>query len=197
LVGQKQDQEAFVEFDQAGIIQEQLSGGERLLWSGKPSSGVRLRAADILFIPFSVLWAGFAFFWEFTAVTQGAPLFMRLWGVPFVVLGLYILVGRFFYEAYRRGNTYYGVTSRRVLIVRTGIGGSLTSLNLRTLPDVKLTGGRSSRLRSIEFSSAARPFGSWFASSGWPGTQMAPTFELLDNAQEAHDIVLQAQGSCR
>jgi hypothetical protein len=55
-----------------------------------------LRRADALFIPFSLMWAGFAFFWETMAIRGGAPFFFWLWGIPFILIGVWITVGRFF-----------------------------------------------------------------------------------------------------
>jgi hypothetical protein len=68
-------------------------------------------------IPFSLMWGGFSFFWEYKAVSSGGPLFFDLWGVPFVLIGLYMIVGRFFCEAMSRSRKYYGPTNERVIII--------------------------------------------------------------------------------
>jgi hypothetical protein len=41
---------------------------------------------------------------------------MVLWGVPFVVIGQYMIWGRFLYDAWLKPRTYYGITNRRVLM---------------------------------------------------------------------------------
>ena len=68
-------------------IESLLGKDERLLWSGKPASGVMFHLSDIYLIPFSLLWGGFAIFWESAALTTSAPLLFKLWGIPFVLVG--------------------------------------------------------------------------------------------------------------
>src|SRR5437868_7008052 len=115
------------------MIRNELGPGEQLVWAGRPCLGLMLRAMDIFLIPFSIMWGGFAIFWETMVVLNGAPWFFALWGVPFVLVGLYIMVGRFWVDARQRANTYYGVTSERIVIVSGLLSRSVKSLNIDTL----------------------------------------------------------------
>src|SRR6187549_1709520 len=97
--------------DPATELATELDLGEKLLWSGRPAQDILFRAADVFLIPFSLLWGGFAIFWEVGVILSGAPFFFAIWGIPFVLVGVYLIVGRFFLEAYYRRQTFYGVTS--------------------------------------------------------------------------------------
>lgn len=113
-----------------------LYEGEQLRWAGRPVSANPLRKADILLIPFSVLWFGFAVFWECTALQNDAPLLFKLWGIPFVLIGLYISAGRLIVAAIRLKKTLYAVTDRRVIRV---VGESVESIAGIPLSQMKVS----------------------------------------------------------
>ena len=156
--------------DARNTVAQELARGERLIWYGQPLGGIRLRSSDVYLIPFSLMWGGFAFFWEYSVVTaRNAPIFFALWGIPFVAMGLYLIVGRFLYDASRRDSTFYGVTDRRIIIISGSYERKVKSLNLATLPELTLT-ERTGGLGTITFGSIPFPYsmlqnGSWSWSS--------------------------------
>ena len=176
------------------VISGQLGAGERLLGSGRPRQGLFLRPSDAALIPFSLMWGGFAVFWEYGVINSSAPFFFRLWGIPFVAIGLYMIFGRFFVDTRQRAHMYYGVTSQRVLIVSGLFSREAKSLNLKTLTDVSLS-ERAKGAGTIYFGSP----GPWWASSGmqWPGAgkQAVPSFESIERAREVYNIVRSAQAA--
>ena len=117
--------------DEYGFARPYLSEGETILWKGKPEKGHMFTSQDIFMIPFSIIWCGFAIFWETTAIISGAPFFFALWGIPFVCVGLYMVFGRFFWTAHVRKNTAYVITTRRIIRSRRG---RVDSMSARSLP---------------------------------------------------------------
>jgi hypothetical protein len=179
--------------DQKQILQAQLSPGERLLWWGQPRRGIRLRASDAFLIPFSLMWGGFAIFWEAAAFTSDAPLIFRLWGVPFVLVGLYVIFGRFIVDAKVRAKTYYGVTNERIVIVSGLFGRKIKSLNLRTLADISLD-ERADGSGTITFGSTG--MAPWWSSRMTyrnRGPQFVPAFEMIQGAKGVYETIRNAQ----
>jgi hypothetical protein len=170
-----------------------LEPGESLIWTGVPRQGVVLRAFDAFMIPFSLLWGGFAFFWEATVVVQGAPIFAVLWGIPFVVMGLYLIVGRFFSDARVRANTFYGLTDRRVVILSGVFTRTVTSLPLRTLSDISVV-ERSDGSGTIHLG-RPQPFAAWYAGMQWPGrgSYQTPSFDLIRDVQAVYRQLMDKQ----
>jgi len=117
-------------------LYKHINKEERLLWTERPKQGLLFRSSDSYMIPFSLFWGGFAFFWEFMVLNMGAPIFMALFGIPFVLVGLYFIVGRFFHDMYLRKNTIYGLTNKQVIIKR---GDKLQFVDISALTDIQLT----------------------------------------------------------
>ncbi len=170
------------------IIAAQLGSRERLLWAGRPRQGVFLRPLDAYLIPFSLLWGGFAIYWEYGVLTtERSPLFV-IWGIPFVLVGLHLIFGRFFVDARQRSRTYYGLTSERVIIVSGLRTRAVKSLQLRTLTDVSLD-ERPDGHGTIIFG-AADPNS---VALGWPGSNRTPAFDSIPQVRDVYDRIWKAQ----
>ena len=113
-------------------------------------------------------------------LVAGAPLLFRLWGLPFLLIGLYITVGRFLHNAYERRNTTYVLTADQAVIVRRGFKHSVSYRSLGTIGEVE-TNFESDGTGSIVFEAAIRTRGKSRATSstGLDGFQ----FFRIDDAQ--------------
>ena len=172
---------------------EKLSINEQVLWRGAPRQGLMLRAADVVMVPFSLLWGGFAAFWEYSVINSDAPLMFRLWGIPFVLMGLHMIVGRFFLEARQRARTEYMVTNERIVIVSGLFTRQTKSLALRTLGEFSLTeNGKGEGTISFGVSQAGNMF-SGLAS--WPGIETVPRFDTIADAGQVFDIIRSAHSA--
>ena len=171
--------------------------GERVIWSGSPRQGWFLAPSDGLLIPFNLLWGGFAIYWESSVLRSDAPLMFRLWGVPFVLVGLYLIVGRFAVDAWFGGKARYALTNRRILIGRSGPWGNFTALSLDRPPAVQLRQQANGR-GTLRFGPlAASPLG-WGGRGGngslAPALDPTPQFIAIEDAQ---GVVNQIQSAIR
>jgi len=175
-------------------ISGELESDERLLWSGTPPQGLLLRGSDAFLIPFSLMWCGFAIFWETTVLLSGAPTFFALWGVPFVLVGLYFVVGRFVVDAKQRSRIAYGVTDRRVIIISGVLSKNVKSLALRTLADLTLA-EKADGTGTITFG-PTHPMARWYGGAAWPGmaAYASPCFESIPRAKEVYAKIRRLTG---
>lgn len=167
----------------------QLLPGEHLLWWGAPQQGIMFTSRDIFLIPFSLLWGGFSIFWEYQVVRTGAPGFFDLWGIPFVLIGLYLIAGRFLADAWIRRSMIYGLTDRRILIVRGWPNSKTLAANIRQLPTAEFSQQSNSR-GTIRFAPSASLFAQNRGFSSWtPSLDATPQFLGIEDAKSVFDKV--------
>lgn len=178
----------------ASVVQTDLNPGERLLWTGQPRRGIVLRPSDAIQIPFSLFWCGFAIFWEVSVVFGGAPIFMAFFGIPFVLIGLYMLVGRFFVDAFRRRSVIYALTDQRIMVYSGVSVRELKSLNLTALPGLQLSERRDGSGTILFMDGLAGRLASWSVSSG---SQSLPAFEGIENVRMVFNLAQDAMRRAR
>jgi hypothetical protein len=187
-----------MDFDGTSIERE-LNSGECLLWKGRPRGGIRLRAEDSFLIPFSLLWTGIVFFGAIGTLHQptakggaGAPGLFFL--APFILIGLDLLIGRFFVDAVMRARTEYGLTGRRAIIVSGFFSRNVKSIDLRTTPEILLSEKRDGS-GTITF--GATPFGWWMPRNPWSfGSSLGtPVFEMIKDVRSVYRIIDQIRAA--
>ncbi|GAW41339.1 hypothetical protein SH203_01743 [Brevundimonas sp. SH203] len=172
-----------------------LASDENVLWAGQPKQGLTVSGKDIFLIPFSLLWGGFAILWNamvwiMPGGDQGDLWFFRLFGLPFLIVGLYLIVGRFIHDAMIRKTQFYAVTNQRVLMLLDRKQPKLTSLEIRRLPKLELS-EHSDGTGSIVFEGnwmtsaiAMNGFGLWAPSLGG-----SSQFQQISNPRQVYDLI--------
>jgi hypothetical protein len=182
-------------------LKNHLIQGETIVWWGRPAQGIVFAAADALLIPFSLVWGGFAIFWETLVLRGKAPLPFALFGVPFVLVGLFLIFGRFFLDSWLRARTVYALTDRRVLIARAAPFGNFKAVNLDRLPEVSLI-EKANGKGTIRFGQPTSMFGATYGvrrSGGWiAALDPTPQFFAIDDVQRVFAAVQErSQGHLR
>jgi hypothetical protein len=178
--------------DEKRIITSQLSSNEQLLWFGRPRQGFFFRKSDSITIPFSLLWCGFAIFWNTGVWTSNAPIFFRIWGIPFLIVGFYYVFGRFIVDIFFRKKTYYGVTNERIIIVSGLFSQETKSINMKGLNEITFE-ENSNGLGTIIFGrDEIDNSNSWFRSNQ-NKVISAPNFEQIPQAKSVYETIRSAQ----
>jgi len=174
------------------IVKQELDSREQLLWAGQPRKGLALRASDAMMIPFSLLWGGFAIFWEYSVIHSSAEWFGIIWGIPFVLVGVYVIFGRFVFDSWQREGTVYGITDQRVIIVSELFSRKTISLDISKLQSVTLQ-LKADESGTITFNAGA-PQSSFTITWGNRRKEPeAPAFEMIQDAQKVYLIIREAQ----
>jgi hypothetical protein len=177
-------------------IRGYLLPGERVLWQGKPNIGAYSLRGAWYAIPFSILWGGFAIFWEVSVLASGGPIFFALWGVPFVLIGLYMIFGRILVARREARNTAYAITDQRVLILTGAFRRSFVELDLVNMPGAELSEGRNGA-GSIQFGGGGAQLR---MPPGWPSMgayRNPPAFQAIDDVRRVFETLQQTRADLR
>jgi hypothetical protein len=192
----------------AGLVEQELQHGERMLWHGAPDRSRWFQPQDALLIPFSLMWGGFAIFWEVGVLSsRGArnSIIFPLWGIPFVCVGLYLIFGRLFVRRWLLAHTAYALTDRRAISVAPAFRGGkrVSSVWLGSYPPIDKRVGRNGRgtLWIGTFPIGPR---SIMTDPGWPGfgraTANAVIFSDIEDPELVYSLIsshLSDQASAR
>lgn len=112
-------------FDLQLEIKPYLDGRESLLWCDKPVKKIIFTLNDVFTTLFGIFWLAFSLFWVFSAYmatseTTGPSKIFPLFGIPFVLVGVYLLFFRHIVSYFKRKNIIYALTEKRVLVVHFG-----------------------------------------------------------------------------
>jgi hypothetical protein len=156
-----------------------LLPGEMIEWVAQPKQGILLRKNDGCMIPFSLVWGGFVLLWEGIAILNQHTFFI-IFGFPFVLLGLYIILGRFFHDIYKRKNTIYALSNLRLILKK---GAKLQTYFYTEIKNLKIVSHRKGR-GSIFFNEAVEQKYNSFESPN-------PCFEQIEDANRLYRTIQQ------
>jgi hypothetical protein len=163
----------------------ELEPGERVLWSGAPRKGLAFRSADFLQVPISLIIV-YVLAKQFRYMSFAGPVDVAIATVITLAV-FYVTVGRFFFDAYRRGKTAYALTSERMLIRESVLSNFVKSFPLNTITDTylfDLPGG----FGNIRIARRYLPV-------GWQDSRLSATrghpngFAMIPDASHVYDLL--------
>jgi hypothetical protein len=176
-----------------GAIKGELRAGERIIWVGVPPHGIIIRGSDATLIPITLFWGGAALIVAIGSFTNNTPIFGKLLGLAFGLLGIYLIHGRFFVDAWRRRRTYYGVTTERIVIISGILRRNVESISLRTLGELSFSEDASGNGTIVL--GPKNPWGQSYAVAQ-PGSRRArvpPVLERIPEVKSVYRKIIAAQ----
>jgi hypothetical protein len=116
-------------------LQAYLVAGERLLWAGRPRRGFSFSLSDLGVLVFGLVFLGFACFWTYGSYAMAGDIWFSAFGIPFILVGLYLVFGWPMARMVGRNGSLYGVTDQRILRLRAG---RLAAMTLEALPPLSI-----------------------------------------------------------
>lgn len=169
-------------------LQQHLDHGERLIWTGQPRKGIIFRPSDMFLIPFSMTWCGFSIFWVIMAAK--GSIFFAMFGIPFVLIGLVLVFGRFIIDAKQRQYTYYGITNNRIIIKSGVYKKSIKSLDIKSLSDIEyIEKGDGSGTINLGPKNPMMMWGNGM--NWWPGVLEIPSFDLIEDVRKVYSKIIE------
>ena len=123
------------------LFEGRLLPGERVVWEGRPATGLRLGPGDGTRVPFSIVWFAVVVYVA-AGGGHGASRVTLLFTSPLLLFGIYFLVGRFVVDAWMRTRERYLLTDRRLVIARAPPFARYTALAAERLSEAAITGER-------------------------------------------------------
>lgn len=159
----------------ADLFKQYLNANEKILWTGSPKKST-VFSLPVTF--FGLFFLGFSIFW--TIMAFQASFIMSMFGIPFIIVGLFLV----FIKKSKLSNfipkQYYAVTDERILIIKSGHQEVLIQVALERLTNVILTPSLSGT-SSITF----------YTRNEYGFYNSRPFFYYIENAQQVVDLINQ------
>jgi hypothetical protein len=178
------------------VFQSDLFRDEKILWAGQPERKF-FTARDFFLIPFGLFYFCFSIFWilgasGFLSHSQSLSPF-GLFGIPFALIGFYLLLGGFFFKSWKQRNTYYAVTNQRILVLSTVPGRYLQAVFIESIPALNKS-MNADGIGTISFGNS-NPQAAMYANTGMDflgsatGMELAPAFYDVKDANNVYDLI--------
>ena len=172
-----------------------LAPDERILWQGRPVARLAFRPSDLVMSGFGFVFFAFAVFWTYMAgwISRGTdPLgnIFPLFGIPFILVGAYLLFGRFFWDVLRRRGTWYTLTNKRAFIA-TDVFGHRTLKDYVIEPDANIVLLEEGGEQTVNFAEY------WVRGHKGQSHRKTVGFELLPDGREVYGLLREVRDAAR
>jgi len=178
----------------AAQFSDELNNGEVIEWCGKPQQGFYIKKEDTLDFLFSTFFGGFLLATSYRLILGGPPFFIIFIGILIAPFGIYMMIGKYFFQKWQRKKIFYAVTNQRI-IIKYGIDTQNTkTILIKELSDINVNIRKNGK-GVIAFGTTLgiqiryRRYGDDYIER----TKFAPTFEMIDDVQNVYNLIKKLQ----
>ncbi len=121
-----------------------------------------------------------------------ASLIFALFGVPFVLIGLMLVFGRFIFDAKLRANTYYGLTAQRIIIKSGIFKKTIKTLIISSLSEVTYDENNNGT-GTISIGPSDPRLKMMRGMSWYPGVKANTGLEYIENVRSVYNHIIELQ----
>ena len=167
----------------------ELAPGERMIWSGVSRAGIVFRGSDLTQVPISIAIL-YIFTSKYRSASLDGALERVLWSALLATV-LYVVFGRFLYDALRRRRSVYAITSERVMMINSVWTRYVKSYALSSITDIKLD-EKKNGVGNIWLGRRFLPPG-WHDPRTLPSRTHRNAFEMIPDAKHVYELLLEAR----
>ena len=169
--------------------EDYLERDEKLIWQGAPATGLRFSTSGLGLSVFGFFFMSFSMVWVVMAFSMGggtgAEKLFPLFGVPFVLVGLWLVAGHWFFDAYKRKYARYALTNKRAIIARAHFKRRMESYPISEHSPIHLISGK---LDTVNFAQKT------YRTKN--GTQIKNIgFRFIPDGKEVYDLLRTVKGN--
>ncbi|RKR85439.1 hypothetical protein BDD43_5710 [Mucilaginibacter gracilis] len=167
----------------------ELAYNESFLWIGRPKRGIVFTIGDMIFIPISIIWC-YNILKALLDINKSPITFFI--APIFLTIGLYIGIGRLFWDRALRRNTLYGITATRIIIEEGIFSEDVSSYDINSIPKIEIS-ERYDSWGTITLNTDT----TWFGRNGirLRGASKLPSLTLIENVREVYNLILKLKNN--
>lgn len=176
------------------LVRRELEPDEVLRWAGVPAHSVGMTANDGCISFFALICLGMLGFLQYFFFIVEVHWVLQAIGLVCQLPAMYVAVGRYVHQFLRLGRTYYGVTDKRVNVIRGRRLQRVQSIPLHSINDLRVdelpNGSGTIRFGSLD-GTLYEAWGKQINKSvmPWMSRALPPGFENIQNVRDVAEII--------
>jgi hypothetical protein len=178
----------------ANQFEAELNPDEIIEWCGRPRHDFFFKYEDAYYIPLTLVYGSVLIFVGIKLIFGGRPYLLVCLGITAFLIGLFLIIGRYFYDIWERQNIFYALTNQRILIKYGRFNQNMKSLYLSAINEINIRTWKNGRGTILFGGSTALPWHQRRYNTEIIDRNLyQPGFEMIEDAKVVYDLIKKNQ----